>query len=198
MPESLANVVVGPDFLARFHKRDPAVIQALAGLYLRQIFRAARGAGLDTARAEDAVQSTFTTLIETAPRFEGRSHIRTWLFGILYRKISEVRRDAAKDRQTDDIEEIMENRFKPDGTWLHPPNPVETGLEAAEIREAIAGCLEDVPTSQRMTFILREVEGFSTEEICKILEVSRTNFGVLIYRARNRLRECLEAKGMKR
>jgi len=46
--------------------------------------RAARSAGLDTARAEDVVQSTFTTLIETAPRFEGRSHIRTWLFGILY------------------------------------------------------------------------------------------------------------------
>ncbi len=198
MPESLASVVDGPDFLARFHERDPAVIQALAGLYLRQIFRAARGAGLDTARAEDVVQSTFTTLIETAPRFEGRSHIRTWLFGILYRKISEVRRDAAKDRRTDDIEEVMENRFKADGTWLHPPRPVEAALEAAEIREAIAACLEEVPTSQRMTFILRDVEGFSTEEICKILEVSRTNFGVLIYRARNRLRECLEAKGMKR
>ena len=198
MPESLASVVDGPDFLARFHERDPAVIQALAELYLRQIFRAARGAGLDTVRAEDVVQSTFTTLIETAPRFEGRSHIRTWLFGILYRKISEVRRDAAKDRQTDDIEEVMENRFKPDGTWLHPPRPVEAALEATEIREAIAGCLEDVPTSQRMAFVLREVERFSTEEICKILEVSRTNFGVLMYRARNRLRECLEAKGMKR
>ncbi len=48
-----------------------------------------------------------------------------------------------------------------------------------------------------MAFVLREVEGLSTEEICKILEVSRTNLGVLIYRARNRLRECLEAKGVK-
>jgi len=92
----------------------------------------------------------------------------------------------------------MENRFKPDGTWLRPPLPVETALEATEIRDAIAGCLEGVPTSQRMAFILREVEGFSTKEICKILDVSRTNFGVLIYRARNRLRECLEAKGMRR
>jgi RNA polymerase sigma-70 factor (ECF subfamily) len=198
LPESPASVVEGPDFLSRFRERDPAVIQTLAGLYLRQIFRAARGAGLDTARAEDVVQATFATLIETAPRFEGRSHIRTWLFGILYRKISEVRRDVEKDRRADDIDEVMESRFKPDGTWLHPPQPVETAFEAVEIREAIAGCLEDVPTSQRMVFILREVEEFSTKEICKILDVSRTNFGVLIYRARNRLRECLEAKGMKR
>lgn len=198
MPEAPTNVVDGPDFLARFRERDPAIVQTLATLYLRQIFRAARGAGLETARAEDVVQSTFATLIETAPRFEGRSHIRTWLFGILYRKISEVRRDLGKDRRTDDIEEVMENRFKPDGTWLRPPLPVETALEATEIRDAIAGCLEGVPTSQRMAFILREVEGFSTKEICKILDVSRTNFGVLIYRARNRLRECLEAKGMRR
>ena len=48
-----------------------------------------------------------------------------------------------------------------------------------------------------MAFILREVEGLSTQEMCKILEVTRTNLGVLLYRARNRLRECLEAQGIK-
>ena len=48
-----------------------------------------------------------------------------------------------------------------------------------------------------MAFILREVEGLATEEICKILGVTRTNFGVLLYRVRNRLRECLEAKGVR-
>jgi len=47
-------------------------------------------------------------------------------------------------------------------------------------------------------FVLREVEGFPTEEICKILDVTVTNFGVLIYRARARLRECLESKGWAR
>ena len=47
-----------------------------------------------------------------------------------------------------------------------------------------------------MAFILREVEGLATDEIRKILEVTRTNPGVLLYRARNRLRECLEARGI--
>ena len=198
MAEPLPIAADASDFVARFRERDPAIIQTLARLYLRQIFRAARGAGLDTPRAEDVVQSTFTTLIETAPRFEGRSHIRTWLFGILYRKIAETRRDITKEQGTDDIDEVIESRFKPNGAWLRPPRPIEAEIEAGEIRKAIATCLEDVLTSQRMAFVLREVEGFSTEEICKILEVTRTNFGVLIYRARNRLRECLEAKGMKR
>ncbi len=44
---------------------------------------------------------------------------------------------------------------------------------------------------------LGEVEGLDTDEICKILEVTRTNLGVLLYRARNRLRECLESKGVR-
>ena len=51
-------------------------------------------------------------------------------------------------------------------------------------------CLKDAPTNRRMAFVLREVQGLSTEEICKIPEVTRTNLGVLIHR------ECLEAKGV--
>ena len=54
-----------------------------------------------------------------------------------------------------------------------------------------------MPTQQRLAFVLREVEGLATEEMCKVLEVTRTNLEVLLYRARNRLRECLEAKSMR-
>ena len=65
-----------------------------------------------------------------------------------------------------------------------------------EVRQGIDGCLDRVPTNQRMAFVLREIEGMDTKEICKILEVTRTNLGVLLHRVRNRLRECLEAKGI--
>ena len=67
-----------------------------------------------------------------------------------------------------------------------------------EIRDRLRVCLEELPGKQRSVFLLREVEGFETPEICKILEVSRTNLGVLLFRARNRLRECLEARGVRR
>ena len=65
-----------------------------------------------------------------------------------------------------------------------------------EIGELILGCMDGLPVSQREAFVLREVEGLGTTEICKILTVSVTNFGVLMHRARARLRECLEAKGL--
>ena len=84
------------DLPARIRAGDRSAIQTVVETYLGQILRAARSAGLDASRAEDVTQATFTTFIEAAPRFEGRSSVRTWLFGILYNKIAEARR--ARDR----------------------------------------------------------------------------------------------------
>ncbi len=164
--------------------------------YLSQILRAARGAGLDPSRAEDVTQATFTTFLEKAASFEGRSHVRTWLFGILYRKIAEARREVQKELRHDAIDEVMEQRFDSAGAWMRPPQPVDAAVQDAEVREQIQGCMEPLPLRQRMAFQLREVEELSSPEICEILEVTRTNLGVLLFRARNRLRECLETKGV--
>jgi DNA-directed RNA polymerase specialized sigma24 family protein len=64
--------------------RDPEALREVVHRYLPQILRAVRAAGFDSHGAEDIAQSTFATFIETAHRFEGRSQVRTWLFGILY------------------------------------------------------------------------------------------------------------------
>ena len=94
----------------------------------------------------------------------------------------------------DDIDEVFESRFDQAKSWSRPPRGPEDELFAKEARHEIGDCLEAVPDRQRMAFVLREIEGLSTQEICKILEVSATNMGVMLFRARNRLRECLESK----
>jgi DNA-directed RNA polymerase specialized sigma24 family protein len=58
----------------------------------------------------------------------------------------------------------------------------------------ISDCLELLPLNQKMAFNLKEIEEEMTEEICNILSVSATNLGVLLFRARNQLRECIEKK----
>ena len=73
-----------PRFAERIREEDPEALRAVVTSYLGQIHRAARSAGLDPERAEEVTQATFTTFIEKARNFEGRSHVRTWLFGILY------------------------------------------------------------------------------------------------------------------
>ena len=186
-----------PQFAARVQAGEPAALQAVVHTYLGQILRAARGAGLDPQRAEDVTQATFATFIEKAEQFKGRSHVRTWLFGILYKKIAEARRQLQREIRMEEIDEVVEQRFNPDGSWVRPPQPVDLQLYRTEISRLIEGCLEVIPTQQRMAFVLREVEGLATDEICKILEVTRTNLGVLLYRVRNRLRECLETKGVR-
>jgi len=194
----MAVSINDPNFATRVRARDPEALQAVVSTYLRQILRAARGAGLNPERAEDVTQTTFATFIEKAQEFEGRSHVRTWLFGILYNKIAEARREGRRDEPTDDIDNVMAQRFDAYGSWARPPRPLEAEVYDSEVRERIEECLEAAPTQQRLAFILREVEGFTTEEICKILGVTRTNLGVLLHRVRNRLRDCLEAKGIRR
>lgn len=187
-----------PAFLARIRSRDPATLEAVVRDYLPQVVRAARAAGLAPHEADDAAQATFITFLEKASSFEGRSHVRTWLFGILFHKVMEMRRGHMRDRQADDIDDVMESRFDAHGSWSKPPRPADAQVYARQVREGIGECLDGTPPNQRMAFVLREVEGLATDEICKILDVSDTNFGVLMYRVRNRLRECLEAKGMRR
>ncbi|MEW6753511.1 MAG: sigma-70 family RNA polymerase sigma factor [Candidatus Latescibacterota bacterium] len=184
-----------PQRTQRVRTRDPRELQQIAAECLPVLLRAARAAGLDLQRAEDATQSAFLTFLEKADQFAGRAQVRTWLFGILYKKIAEAQRAAAHDPSPDDIDQVVADRFGPLGAWVRPPLPADAGVEREEVRRWIEECLGRLPEAQRIAFVLREVECLPTAEICKILQVTGNNLGVMLYRGRNRLRECLEAMG---
>lgn len=187
-----------PDFLGKLRERDPESLEAVVDAYLPQLLRAGRGMGFSAETAQDLAQSAFVGLLEGVSRFEGRAHIRTFLFGIFYHKVSEHLREKQKMAANDPIDEVMESRFDLKGRWRQPPADIETEVYDQEVRAAIESCLETVPQAQRIIFYLREVEEMQTEEICKKMSISRTNLGVMLFRVRNRLRECLENKGLKR
>ena len=186
-----------PRFAEQIRAGKPRALRSVVDAYLPQILRTARASGLGPQGAEEVTQATFLTFIARAEQFEGRAHVRTWLFGILFKKIAEARRDLDKDLRTESIESLVEQRFDSKGRWARPPRPVDMQLYHKEVGQLLEKCLDGLPTQQRMAFVLREVEGLESEEICKILEITRTNLGVLLYRGRNRLRECLEAKGVR-
>jgi RNA polymerase sigma-70 factor (ECF subfamily) len=195
MARSASPALETPEFLARLRARDEEAIGEVVHAYLPQILRAARGAGLDDTAADDVTQQVFLTFIETLPRFEGRSQVRTWLFGILYHKLREARRGFQRDQRHDDIDDVLEDRFDDRGMWQRPPRTADDDLWDRQIRQHLEECLETVPERHRLAFVLREIEGLATAEICNVLEVTGTNLGVILYRARNRLRECLEDRG---
>ena len=175
--------------------RDPQTLAALVQDHARPLYRAARGMGFRDDEAEDLVQDVFATFLETLDRFEGRSQVRTWLFGIFHRKVFERRRESQREERHDPIDEVFESRFDANGKWVRPPADLHQLLESKEIGRVIEECLNGLPTAQREVFVLREMECAGTEEICKILGISATNMSVLLHRARARLRECIESKG---
>ncbi len=188
-------VPISAAFLERLRHRDPEALAETVREHARPLFRSARALGFPPQEAEDLVQDVFITFLERLDSFEGRSQLRTWLFGILHRKTLERRRASIMDNQSDPIDAVMESRFDTRGKWVRPPADLERVMLSREIGELIRVCMHGLPPNQREAFVLREIEGLDTTEICKILDVSVTNFGVLMYRARAKLRECLEGKG---
>lgn len=187
-----------PEFIERLRTRDRAALQELVEAYLPQLLRAGRGMGFSRADNEDLAQSVFTAMMEGVDRFEGRSHIRTFLFGIFYNKVSERLRENQRAQQTDPIDEVMESKFDAAGNWRQPPVDIERQVFGREIGQIIQECLEAIPQAQRIAFYLREIEEMKTPKICNKMGISATHLGVLLFRARNRLRECVEKKGLKR
>ncbi len=190
-----SSAQIDRDDLERLRCRDPEALATVVLEHARPLFRAAAGMGFRQQEAEDLVQDVFISFLETLDRFEGRSQVRTWLFGILHNKIRERRRELITDERNDPIDAVFESRFDPNGNWVRPPADLERLLESKQAGLAIQSCMEGLPANQREVFVLREIQGLETQEICKILGVSVTNMGVLMHRARARLRECLESRG---
>ena len=174
---------------------DAAALKAVVEENARRLYRAARGAGLLREDAEDLVQDVFATFVQGLDRFEGRSGVRTWLFGILYHKLQERRRFNARFEQHDPIDEVFESRFHVHGNWIRPAIAPDREATSREAGVALGECLEHLPPLQRAVFELRQVEELSAAEVSNILGPTVTHIGVLLHRARARLRECLERKG---
>lgn len=185
----------GADTLAAIRQADPATLEAIVRECLPGLMRTAMAAGLPRDRAEDAVQASLLVFVQRASDFDGRARVSTWIHGILVRKIWEERRGIRRDTEREDIDHVVESRFDADGTWVRPPQGPIEALARGDVRRELTSCLDELSERQRMAFTLREVEGFETSEICNILGVSANNLGVMLYRARNSLRECLESKG---
>ena len=152
--------------------------------------------------AEDLVQETFLAALTAAGRFSGGSSVRTWLTAILIHKMGDHRRRAGREISIDAIAENegvddIESLFQANGRYVEMPkswgNP-EAALTERRFFEALELCVQGLTTAAAQAFLLRELMGFEIDDICKEINVSATNCSVLLYRARMRLRACLETR----
>ncbi len=155
-------------------------------------------------QAEDAVQEALLAVLEKPHSFAGQSSFRTYVTGILKYKIIDTLRSAGKEKQfvIDDDEagseseaDLIDSLFKKNGhtidtarAWGEP----DTTLEQKDFFRVLEVCLEKLPAKTARVFMMREWLELETEEICKELGLTTSNLWVLLYRARLRLRECLD------
>lgn len=159
----------------------------------------------DKSIAEDMVQDTLLAAIQHMDSFEARAAERTWLTGILKHKIIDHYRKSSRETELTDEEEDMSSYdylFREDGVWkghwaaesrpiVWEGNP-EAVLEHSEFREILRHCLGELPERVANVFSLREMDGYDAPEICGFLNISQSNFWVMMHRARLHLRRCID------
>ena len=189
------------DELALVHalrRGDEQVFGELVDRYSRPMLRLASSYVRDPAVAEEVVQEAWLGVVAGIERFEGRSSLKTWIFRILT-NIAQTRgaREArsvpftALGRPGEDEPAVDPDRFDHYGFWSSPPRPWDVPDErllAKETRESVERAIEALPPLQRAVISLRDVEGWSSEEVRNVLELSDTNQRVLLHRARSRVR----------
>jgi RNA polymerase sigma-70 factor, ECF subfamily len=185
---------------------NEAAFRELVRMYNASLLRVARIYVPTRALAEEVVQETWLAVLEGLDRFEGRSSLKTWIFRILANR---AKTRAIRERRTLPFsafqpERVPEPAVDPDrfrdsedprwpGHWAVPPTAwPEDRLVAAETREKLAEAIEALPGTQRAVISLRDLEGWSADEVCNALELSETNQRVLLHRARSKVRKALE------
>jgi len=210
MSEARAVVASEADLalVAALRAGDETAFMMLVERYQPSMLRIARMYVSTRAVAEEVVQEAWLGVLNGLDTFEGRSSLRTWIFRILT-NIAKTRgqretRSAPFSSvwATEDEDPLELDRFFPEGHasaggWSRPPEPWETEPEARllsrETLDRVAKAIEGLPPAQREVIRLRDVLGWSSEEVRNALDLSETNQRVLLHRARAKVRRALEA-----
>jgi len=196
--------------LAALRAKDETAFAGLVDGLSPAMLRLARTYVPTRSAAEEAVQETWLAVLEGLDRFEGRSSLKTWIFRILMnramtrgqRERRSVPFSALFDPGTDPGEPSVDaDRFHDPGSrlpghWASPPRPwdevPETRLLSTETLARVQTAIEALPPSQREVITLRDVSGWTSHEVCNVLDLSETNQRVLLHRARSKVRRALE------
>jgi len=195
--------------VARLRRGDEGAFDELVNKHHGALIRMAMGHVADREVAEDVVQDTWMAVIEGLDRFEGRSSLRTWIFGIMMHKAKD--RGVREKRHTtfsafesfdeDNEEAVDPSRFHQSGEWAghwaFPPQPwdeqtPEKLLASKQAVMAMNKAIEALPQPLKDVLILRDVEGIEAKEVCEILKITETNLYVRLHRARERVRQAVE------
>ena len=158
----------------------------------------------DDALAEDVVQDALMGAMANAQSFAGKSALKTWVFAILRNKIVDQIRQksrttniSALSPEEESLDQAFESLFKNNAHWTPQSRPKNWGDPEESLRQqrfwdVFDACLKHLPENTARVFMMREFLEFETREVCQELNITTSNCNVILHRARNGLRRCLE------
>ncbi len=196
--------------LDRLRQGDEGTFDELVTRHHSALIRMALAYVADREVAEEVVQDTWMAVIDGLSRFEGRSSLRTWIFGIMIHKAKDrgvrekrhVNFSSFESVDDNNDEAVDPSRFHQSGEWAghwaFPPQPwddqtPEKLLASRQAVNAMNRAIEALPQRLKDVLILRDVEGVEAKEACDILRITETNLYVRLHRARERVRQAVES-----
>lgn len=156
----------------------------------------------DREAAADLVQETFLAAWRSVDSYNGSASVKTWLFTILKNKIIDHYRKAAT-LQTAAIREDSSPFFDGADHWKDGLCPQDWGanpdsrLNTKEFYAVFDSCKGKLKSLYSAVFSMKYLEDFQSEEICSLLNITASNYWVIIHRAKTQLRACLETNWFK-
>src|SRR6201997_3942613 len=170
---------------------DVGAFEELVKKYDRNVFRIAQHITQNREDAEDVVQDAFLKAFQNLGQFQGQSKFYTWLVRIAVNEaLMRLRRRRPERMVSLDEEVKTEDDSVPREVADWSPNP-EQQYTQAELRELLDKTIHGLPASFRTVFVLRDVEGLSTEETAEALDLSIPAVKSRLLRASLQLRERL-------
>jgi RNA polymerase sigma-70 factor, ECF subfamily len=203
-PRELVMTIVDPE-LEAVRSGGERAFEALTRRHYPAMLRIAMAYVRDREVADDVIQEAWLTFLKTLDRFEGRSSLRTWLFGILTNLARARRRRESRFIPFSSLFQlgtgagrptVDQRRFGTDDRWKSPPSSwSQLPDEVFESRETLAevkAAIDMLPPKLREVMVLRDVVGLSGHEVGDLLAISPSNQRVRLHRARAAVRQKLE------
>jgi RNA polymerase sigma-70 factor (ECF subfamily) len=203
---------IDPDapLVEALRRGDEMAFMMLVTRYQTSLVRTALLYVADREVAEEVVQETWLGVLRGVKAFEGRATLKTWLFSIL---VNRAKTRAVRDRRDemvlvafDDPEpagpSVSPERFYPHDhpdepdSWVSPVQSwdemPEERLLSRETQSLVKETIDSLPPAQRQVITLRDIEGWSADEVCEVMNITAVNQRVLLHRARSVVRGALE------
>ena len=179
-----ASTLSDADIVKRVRAGDRALFEILMRRHNQRLYRAARAVVTDEHEVEDVMQQAYINAFTHLHQFEERSQFSTWLTRIALNEAFGRRR---KTRPTEDAEEIMDTITSPQ------PDP-ERQAYAEELRRVLEAAVDTLPETYRAVFMLRDIEGLSTQETGNGLGLGEEAVKTRLHRARAMMRRAVTAR----